>query len=48
MTSLKNFQREKIYDLSPIETPDIVVVLDHLLLAEADVTPRSPSEAHRF
>jgi hypothetical protein len=25
-----------------------VVVLDHLLLAEADVTPRSPSEAHRF
>jgi 2-oxoacid:acceptor oxidoreductase gamma subunit (pyruvate/2-ketoisovalerate family) len=37
MTSLK-ISREKIYDLSPIETPDIVVVLDHLLLAEADVT----------
>ena len=37
MTSLK-ISRQKIYDLSPIETPDIVVVLDHLLLAEADVT----------
>jgi 2-oxoacid:acceptor oxidoreductase gamma subunit (pyruvate/2-ketoisovalerate family) len=37
MTSLK-ISRGKIYDLSPIETPDIVVVLDHLLLAEADVT----------
>ena len=37
MTSLK-ISREKIYDLSPIETPDIVVVLDHLLLKEADVT----------
>ena len=37
MTSLK-ISRRKIYDLSPIETPDIVVVLDHLLLAEADVT----------
>jgi 2-oxoacid:acceptor oxidoreductase gamma subunit (pyruvate/2-ketoisovalerate family) len=37
MTSLK-LSREKIYDLSPIETPDIVVVLDHLLLKEADVT----------
>ena len=37
MTSLK-LSRHKIYDLSPIETPDIVVVLDHLLLAEADVT----------
>lgn len=36
-TSLK-IAREKIYDLSPIETPDIVVVLDHLLLKEADVT----------
>jgi 2-oxoacid:acceptor oxidoreductase gamma subunit (pyruvate/2-ketoisovalerate family) len=30
--------KEKIYDLSPIETPDIVVVLDYLLLNEADVT----------
>lgn len=37
MTSLK-ISREKIYDLSPIETPDVVVVLDHLLLKEADVT----------
>lgn len=37
MTSLK-ISRTKIYDLSPIETPDIVVVLDHLLLEEADVT----------
>ena len=36
-TSLK-IAREKIYDISPIETPDIVVVLDHLLLTEADVT----------
>jgi 2-oxoacid:acceptor oxidoreductase gamma subunit (pyruvate/2-ketoisovalerate family) len=30
--------KEKIYDISPIETPDVVVVLDHLLLTEADVT----------
>jgi 2-oxoacid:acceptor oxidoreductase gamma subunit (pyruvate/2-ketoisovalerate family) len=37
LTSLK-IARDKIYDLSPIETPDIVVVLDHLLLHEADVT----------
>jgi len=37
MTSLK-IAREKIYDLSPIEFPDIVVILDHLLLKEADVT----------
>jgi len=37
MTALK-LSRHKIYDLSPIDTPDIVVVLDHLLLAEADVT----------
>jgi 2-oxoacid:acceptor oxidoreductase gamma subunit (pyruvate/2-ketoisovalerate family) len=35
-TSLK-IAKEKIYDISPIETPDVVVVLDHLLLAEADV-----------
>jgi 2-oxoacid:acceptor oxidoreductase gamma subunit (pyruvate/2-ketoisovalerate family) len=35
-TSLK-IAREKIYDISPIETPDIVVVLDHLLLTEVDV-----------
>ena len=37
LTSLK-ISRQKIYDLSPIETPDIIVVLDHLLLNEADVT----------
>lgn len=37
MTSLK-IARDKIYDLSPIETPDIVVVLDHLILNEVDVT----------
>jgi 2-oxoacid:acceptor oxidoreductase gamma subunit (pyruvate/2-ketoisovalerate family) len=36
-TSLK-IAREKIYDISPIETPDIVVVLDHLVLTEVDVT----------
>jgi 2-oxoacid:acceptor oxidoreductase gamma subunit (pyruvate/2-ketoisovalerate family) len=36
-TSLK-VAKEKIYDVSPIETPDIVVVLDHLLLNEVDVT----------
>ena len=36
MTSLK-ISKTKIYDLSPIERPDIVVVLDHLLLNEADV-----------
>jgi 2-oxoacid:acceptor oxidoreductase gamma subunit (pyruvate/2-ketoisovalerate family) len=35
-TSLK-IAEEKIYDLSPIETPDVVVVLDHLLLSEVDV-----------
>jgi len=36
-TSLK-ISREKIFDLSPIQTPDIVVVLDHLILNEVDVT----------
>ncbi len=36
-TSLK-IAREKIYDISPIETPDVVVVLDHLLLTEVDVS----------
>jgi len=36
-TSLK-IARGKIYDLSPIVTPDIVVVLDHLILNEVDVT----------
>ena len=36
-TSLK-IAKEKIYDLSPIETPDMVVVLDHTLLEEVNVT----------
>ncbi len=36
ITSLK-IARHKIYDLSVIEEPDIVVVLDHLLLGEVDV-----------
>ena len=36
-TSLK-ISREKIRDLSPILAPDIVVVLDHLILNEVDVT----------
>lgn len=36
-TSLK-LARDTIYDLSPITRPDIVVVLDHLILNEVDVT----------
>ncbi len=36
LTSLK-IAKEKIYDLSPITTPDMVVVLDHTLLDEVDV-----------
>ena len=36
-TSLK-IARDKIYDLSSIVNPDIVVVLDHLILNEVDVT----------
>ncbi len=36
-TSLK-VSKEKIYDISPIVSPDIVVVLDHMLLEEAGVT----------
>jgi 2-oxoacid:acceptor oxidoreductase gamma subunit (pyruvate/2-ketoisovalerate family) len=36
-TSLK-VSRQKIYDLSPIRFPDVVVVLDHLILNEVDVT----------
>ena len=36
-TSLK-ISKHKIYDLSPIEAPDMVVVLDHTLLDEVDVT----------
>ncbi|MGC9324303.1 MAG: 2-oxoacid:acceptor oxidoreductase family protein [Desulfomonilia bacterium] len=35
-TSLK-ISKTKIYDLSPITTPDIIVILDHLLLEEADI-----------
>lgn len=42
-TSLK-ISKEKIYDLSPIEEPDIVVVLDHLLLEEVDITGRVKPE----
>lgn len=37
LTSLK-ISKNKIYDLSPIEEPDMIVVLDHLLLEEAGVT----------
>jgi 2-oxoacid:acceptor oxidoreductase gamma subunit (pyruvate/2-ketoisovalerate family) len=37
LTSLK-LSKTKIYDISPIETPDMVVVLDHLLVEEEDVT----------
>jgi len=36
-TSLK-ISKGKIYDLSPIEEPDMIVVLDHLLLEEKGVT----------
>lgn len=36
-TSLK-ISKEKINDLSPIEKPDIVVVLDHMIMSEVDVT----------
>lgn len=36
LTSLK-VARDKIYDLSPITEPDIVIVLDHLLVEEVDV-----------
>jgi 2-oxoacid:acceptor oxidoreductase gamma subunit (pyruvate/2-ketoisovalerate family) len=36
-TSLK-ISRVKIFDLSPIDKPDIIVVLDHLLLEEANIT----------
>ena len=36
-TSLK-ISRDKINDLSPIETPDIVVVLDYMIMEEVDVT----------
>lgn len=58
-TSLK-ISRNKIYDLSPITTPDIVVVLDHMILHEVDVAAGlkpggwivlnspHPVEKHRF
>ncbi|MBU2510360.1 2-oxoacid:acceptor oxidoreductase family protein [bacterium] len=36
-TSLK-ISKSEINDLTPIEKPDIVIVLDHLLLDEEDVT----------
>lgn len=36
-TSLK-ISKKKIYDLSPIVNPDMVIVLDHQLLEEANVT----------
>lgn len=35
-TSLK-IAKEKIYDLSPITSPDMVVVLDHTLLEEVNI-----------
>ncbi len=35
-TSLK-ISKNKIYDLSPIANPDMVIVLDHTLLEEVDV-----------
>ena len=37
LTSLK-ISKQKIYDLSPITKPDMVVVLDHLIVKEVDVT----------
>lgn len=36
LTSLK-ISKNKIYDLSPITEPDMVIVLDHLLVEEVDV-----------
>ena len=36
LTSLK-ISKQKIYDLSPITEPDMVVVLDHLIVKEVDV-----------
>ncbi len=36
LTSLK-IAKQKIYDLSPITEPDMVVVLDHLIVEEVDV-----------
>ena len=36
LTSLK-ISKQKIYDLSPITEPDMVVILDHLIVEEVDV-----------
>lgn len=36
-TSLK-LSKNRIYDLSPTQEPDIIIVLDHLLLEESDIT----------
>ncbi|MEZ4566138.1 MAG: 2-oxoacid:acceptor oxidoreductase family protein [Desulfobacterales bacterium] len=36
LTSLQ-ISKKKIYDLSPIAQPDMVVVLDHLIVEEVDV-----------
>lgn len=36
-TSLK-LSKNKIFDLSPIDSPDVIVVLDHLLLEEVNIT----------
>ena len=36
LTSLQ-ISKQKIYDLSPISQPDMVVVLDHLIVEEVDV-----------
>jgi 2-oxoacid:acceptor oxidoreductase gamma subunit (pyruvate/2-ketoisovalerate family) len=35
-TSLK-LSKNRIYDLSPTQHPDIIIVLDHVLLEEADI-----------
>jgi len=43
-TSLK-ISKEKIYDLSPIEEPDIIVVLDHVLLEETNIKAGSRKKA---
>lgn len=42
LTSLK-IAKKKIYDLSPITRPDMVIVLDHLLVDEVDVASGAES-----
>lgn len=37
-TSLKDLEEQDLYDLSPAERPDIIVVLDHVLLEEGSIT----------